>query len=125
MAFWRLFEPPLRSERNTDGVPSGLIVGLIGLAIEARERPGWVYELSAQDAQRACRYALCELNGFPDWTPDLLAAHPEAFDAVMQQELAWEFERPADLPEPHYMVSTLRHGPEPFVSATVLSFRSS
>jgi hypothetical protein len=112
MAFWRLFEPPLLSERITDSIPNGLIAGLIGLAIEARERPGWACELSAQDAQRACRYALCELNGFPDWAPDLLA-HPEAFDAVMQRELAWEFERPVDLPEPHYMVSTLRYGPEP------------
>ena len=65
IAYWRLFEPPLRSERDTDGVPRGTITGLVGLAIEARERPGWAYELSAQDAQRACRYALCELNGFP------------------------------------------------------------
>jgi len=94
-------------------VPNGLITGLIGLAIEARERPGWAHKLSAQDTQRACRYALCELNGFPDRAPDLLTAHPEAFDVVMRHELSWEFERPADLPELHYMVSTLRHGPEP------------
>ena len=113
IAFWRLFEPPLCSERVTDGVPNGIIVGLIGLAIEARERPGWACELSAQETQRACRYALCELNGFPDWAPDLLAAHPKAFDVVMHQELSWEFERPADVPAPHYMVSALLHGPEP------------
>ena len=113
MAFWRLYEPPLRSERVTDGVPNGIIVGLIGLAIEARERSGWACELSAQEAQRACRYALCELNGFPDWAPDLLAAHPEAFDAVVHRELSWEFERPADVPAPHYMVSALLYGPEP------------
>ena len=113
MAYWRLFEPPLCSERDTDGVPLGIIAGLVGLAIEARERPGWARELAAQDAQRACRYALCELNGFPDWAPDLLAAHPEAFDAVVHQELSWEFERPADVPAPHYMVSALLHGPEP------------
>src|SRR5215510_13290334 len=113
MAYWRLFEPPLRSERDTDGVPRGTITGLVGLAIEARERPGWARELAAQDAQRACRYALCELNGFPEWAPDLLAAQPEAFDAVMPRELAWEFERPADVPAPHYMVSALLYGPEP------------
>lgn len=113
MVYWRLFEPPLRSERDTDGVPRGAITGLVGLAIEARERPGWARELSAQDAQRACRYALCELNGLPDWAPDLLAAHPESFDVVMHRELAWEFERPADVPAPHYMVSALLYGPEP------------
>src|SRR4030095_11253882 len=40
MAYWRLFEPPLRSERDTDGVPRGTITGLVGLAIEAPERAG-------------------------------------------------------------------------------------
>lgn len=113
MAFWRLYEPPLPSEQVTNGVTNGTIIGLIGLAIEARERPGWARALSAQDAQRACRYALCELNGFPEWASDLLSAHPEAFDAVMPRELAWEFERPADVPAPHYMVSALLYGPEP------------
>jgi hypothetical protein len=112
MAFWRLYEPPLRSERETDGVPCGVIAGLIGLAIEAREQPGWTQKLSDQDALLASRYALCELNGFPDWTPDLLTAHPEEFDVVMHRELSWEFARPADLPEPHHMVSALRYGPE-------------
>ena len=113
MAFWRLYESPLPSEHNTNGVTNGTIIGLIGLAIEARERPGWARALSARDAQRASRYALCELNGFPDWAPDLLAAHPEAFDAVMHRELSWELERPADVPPPHYMLSALLYGPEP------------
>src|SRR5262249_49156812 len=96
-----------------EGVQLGVITGLVGLAIEARERPGWARELVAQDAQRACRYALCELNGFPDWAPDLLATHPKALDVVMHRELSWEFEWPADFPAPHYMVSALLHGPEP------------
>src|SRR5262249_41674783 len=112
MAFGRLYEPPFPSEHVTNGATNGTIIGLIGLAIEARERPGWARALSAQDAQRACRYALCELNGFPEWAPDLLAAHPAAFDAVMYRELAWEFERPTDVPAPHYMVSVLLYGPE-------------
>src|SRR5262249_43960762 len=43
---------------------------------------------------------------------DLLAAQPGAFDAVVHQELSWEFERPADVPVPHYMVSALLYGPE-------------
>jgi hypothetical protein len=57
MAFWRLFEPPLRSEQDTNSVPCGAIVGLVGLAIEARERPDWARTLSDQEAQLACRYA--------------------------------------------------------------------
>jgi hypothetical protein len=40
-------------------------------------------------------------------------AHPESFDIVMRHELYWQFEQLADLPEPLYVVSALRHGPEP------------
>jgi hypothetical protein len=112
MAFWRLFAPPLRSERETNGVPYDVMTGLVGLAIEAHERPNWARNLADQEAQRACRYALCELNGFPEWVSDLLAVHPGAFDAIMQRELSWEFEQPADVPEPYYMVSALRYGLE-------------
>jgi hypothetical protein len=33
MAYWRLFEPPLRSERDTDGVPRGTITGWLALRL--------------------------------------------------------------------------------------------
>src|SRR5262249_41017873 len=113
MAFWGLYEPPFPSKRVTNGATMGRIMGLIGFEMEARDRRGGARALSAQAAHRPCRYALCELNGFPEWAPDLLAAHPAAFDAVMPRELAWEFERPADVPAPHYMVSALLYGAEP------------
>jgi len=111
-AYWRLFEPPLRSESNSSDMPVGIAVGLTGLAIESRECPNWAQQLSEQETHLACRYALCELNGFPDWVAGLLATKPEAFDTIMQRELTWEFERPIDLPEVHYMLSALRYSDE-------------
>lgn len=112
MDFWRLYEPPLRSERNSNGVPNGLIAGLTGLWIESRECPGWAERLSNVEARLACRYAFCEMNGFPDWAVDLLNHHPETFDGVLQEELSWEFDLPSDKPAPHYVISALHHGPE-------------
>ena len=112
MAYWRLFEPPLRSESNSSDWPIGIAVGLTGLAIDSRERPGWAQQLSEPEARLASRYALCELNGLPDWTASLLAAKPSVLDKIMQRELAWEFRRPIDLPEVHYILSALRYSNE-------------
>jgi hypothetical protein len=110
MRFWRLYEPPLPSESNGSGRTNGVLTGLAGLAIEAHDRAGWVRRLSAGEARIAARYAMHEMNGLPDWAPDLIAVHPEAFDAVVIPELMWELSLPADKPEPHHMVSTLRYG---------------
>ncbi|MGH8545875.1 MAG: hypothetical protein ACREX3_20060, partial [Gammaproteobacteria bacterium] len=113
MRFWRVYEPPLPSESNGDGRTNGVLTGLAGLAIEAHDRAGWAGRLSADEARIAARYAMHEMNGLPDWAPDLMEAHPEAFDAAVIPELTWELSLPADKPEPHHMVSTLRYGPQP------------
>ena len=39
IAFWKLYEPLLCSERVTDREPEDVVIELIGLAIEAHERP--------------------------------------------------------------------------------------
>lgn len=88
MAYWRFYQP---TKRKDNGVPNGLITGLVGLAIEARTIPKWTSRLSDQEAALAACYALQEMNGFPDWTGDLLTAHPQAFDELLRQELRWEF----------------------------------
>lgn len=110
---WRLYDPGLRSEVDGSQIMYGTIVGLTGLAIEAREDSEWAERLSEREAVLACRYATHEMNGLPDWAPRLFAAHPQAFDMVIGPELTWEFELPADTPEPHHMMSTLRYGPAP------------
>ena len=53
-----------------------------------------------------------EMNGLPDWAPDLIEAHAEAFDAAVIPELSWELSLPPNKPEPHHMVSTLQYAPE-------------
>jgi hypothetical protein len=113
MRFWRLYEPPLPSESNGSGRTNGVLTGLAGLAIEAHDRAGWARRLSADEARIAARYGMHEMNGLPDWAPDLIEVHPEAFDAALIPELTWELSLPADKPEPHHMVSTLRYGPQP------------
>jgi hypothetical protein len=113
MDYWRLFKPGLRSDQDAKGLSNGASVGLIGLVIEVREHPNWTRNLEDQEVRHACRYMLCEPNGLPDWATDIMNAHPETFDIVMRRELSWQFEQPADLPEPLYVVSALHHGPEP------------
>jgi hypothetical protein len=112
MRFWRLYTPQLRSESNGDGRTHGVRTGLTGLAIEARERPGWAPRITDDEARIAARYAMHEMNGLPDWAPDLMEAHPEAFDSVVGPELKWELPQPAGGPEHHHMISALRYGPE-------------
>lgn len=112
MAYWRLYKPDLKSENNANAYPYGLIVGLIGLAIEAHERPEWAQHLSSTEALLAARYATREINGLPSWAPALLAAQTDAMDEIMERELLWEFKLPAGAAPAHHMLSSLRYGPE-------------
>jgi hypothetical protein len=114
MRFWRLYDPPPPSESDGDGRTNGVLTGLAGLAIEAREHSNWAHRLSADEARIAARYAMHEMNGLPDWAPDLMEEHPEAFDSATVPELTWELSLAADEPEPHHMTSTLRYGPQSF-----------
>lgn len=115
MAFWRVFRPPIRSDRQEGEpikIPLGVVVGLTGLAIESRERPDWSSRLSREEALLATCYATLEMNGFPNWVLDLHEAHPEAVSEVVGQELKWEFELDDSAPPPHHVLSSLAWGPE-------------
>ena len=91
-ATWRAHPPPLRSQQSVEERNKILWVwaeGLTGLAAEARN-PGWANCLTRVEARVAARYATIELNGFPSWLPDLLAAHPAEVDGVIGSELSIE-----------------------------------
>jgi hypothetical protein len=108
MTFWRTFQPVLRSEGAAENsMPFTVIFGLTGLAIEAREVEGWVDRLSDEEAVRAARYGLLELNGFPSWFPTLFASRPGAVLEVVNREIDYEFAH--DNPNsPHrYLLSTI------------------
>ncbi|ABA88341.1 hypothetical protein Pcar_1092 [Syntrophotalea carbinolica DSM 2380] len=111
MAYWRHFCPKLKSEQDANGIPNDLIVGMVGLAIEARMKPDWARCLSHEEALLAVRYAIHEINGFPPWIKDLLASQPQAIDEILQKEFLWEFglndgERSTPV---HHMLAQLRY----------------
>lgn len=90
--YWRTDTPPLwntrpEGERNT--TLTRWVWGLSGLSAEA-EDPGWAARLSEEEARVAAAYAPIELNGFPSWLRELVAAHPAAVDAVLGEELTSE-----------------------------------
>lgn len=112
VAYWRQGRPELRSEgAAANSTPFSAIFGLTGLAIESREAPRWPEGLSAQDAERATRYALCELNGFPTWLPRLHQAFPDEVTGVILGEIAHELASETADSESHYVLyDTSWHG---------------
>lgn len=109
MAFWRLYQPKLKSEENTNSIANGFIVGMLGLTIETT-RPDWARKLSVSDAKLAARYMTLEMNGLPSWAPQLLEAQPDAFNEIMHNELVWEYETSAENAVPLHMLQALRYG---------------
>jgi len=83
-AFWRQFSPQLLHEKeDRNSVQCGTIVGLAGLAFDVDDGLDWS-TLSEQEAERATRYAVENLNGFPDWLSELARVHPEPVRAIFQ-----------------------------------------
>ena len=91
-AFWRRYTPPVRPEnaKGSQPIPYALLVGLGGLVIEANGGKTWAERLTDNEVEIATRYALRELNGFPDWFPSLLQAKPEPVRRVLREEIEWE-----------------------------------
>lgn len=89
-AAWRRDRPTLPSERPEGEKDSFLIrwqFGLAGVTAEA-EDPEWARQLTASEAELACRYAPIQLNGLPAWMESLAVAHPVAVDCVLGEELS-------------------------------------
>jgi hypothetical protein len=104
--FWRSYRPKLISEgavANT--TPFGVVFGLTGLAIEARDNPNWPTHLSHIEATLATRYALLELNGFASWLPSLFTEHPDAVINVVITEIDYELANDPSETNSHYVLS--------------------
>ena len=88
VAYWRRYTPKLRSEGKADSqTPIGVIFGLTALNIESRETDGWASTLNEQEAKIAFRYAMDELNGFPDWMPALYEGFPDIVSRMLLVEV--------------------------------------
>jgi hypothetical protein len=96
MPIWRNNRPTLRSERPETEKDTYLVLWQLGLAAigAEAENPHWAEKLSLNEAALAARYAPIELNGFPSWLQSLIAAHPEAVDLSLGQELTATLREP-------------------------------
>jgi len=106
VSFWRNHNPKLRSE----GAPANettyaVIIGLIGLEIEAHETKDWQKNLSVAEVELACKYASFELNGFPTWFPKLFDTYPIIVCDFLIQEIRYELSIEDPETETHYVIS--------------------
>jgi hypothetical protein len=105
--YWRQYRPRIRSENIEDpnSIPIGLMVGLSGLDIEAHYVSNWPKNLPLDEVTLACRYAMNELNGFPDWFPKLYDAFPVIVESAILAEIEWEFAHHDGNDRCHYILS--------------------
>lgn len=93
--YWKSYRPELPFERaQPNAVDFRVIVGLAGLAADVQE--GASFENVTKDqASNAARYATWELNGFPDWFPELVRSHPEAVRDELRLHIEHEWKASA------------------------------
>jgi hypothetical protein len=109
VAYWRAYQPALRSEgvENPNSVPHSVIFGLCGLEIEASEVHDWPSNLSEAEARFAVRYALWEMNGFPNWLEALHKKFPAVVRECFSREISWELHVENSEVEQHYTLSNI------------------
>ena len=108
VAYWRRHTPKLRSEGKADnGTPFSVIFGLTGLNIESRETENWASTLNENEAEIAFRYAMDELNGFPDWMPSLFDVFPDLITKLLLREVDRDLRIEKAKVDSHYVLSDL------------------
>ncbi|WP_152547283.1 NACHT domain-containing protein [Delftia sp. RIT313] len=113
VACWRRYSPPLLSEgAQISNMPHADLLGLTGLTVEAVETPGLMASLSPAEAGVAFRYAMREINGFPDWFPALFAAHPQVVAAMLLVEIAFELQMSDSYTAAQYVVARIHSARE-------------
>lgn len=106
--FWRGHIPKLLSEgAEANSIPVADLFGLSGLAIEEAETPGLFLRMSPGEASVAFRYAMRELNGFPDWFPVLSETHPELVKAMILAEIVFELQSITEYGPSQYIIYDL------------------
>ncbi len=105
---WKRYEPLLRHEKKqNEGTAYHTIAGIAGITVAWEEGVLRFEELSSDDARRATRYALSELNGFTPWFDDLIRTQPEAVRSVLAECISVEWEIPAGSEHHHLVLSVL------------------
>ncbi len=90
---WHDHTPKLRFEgAASDTTPWSTILGIQGLAFGWLARgPVFFAEFSPEDAERATRFALCELNGFPPWFADLCRHQPTHVASLLDKIIRFDW----------------------------------
>jgi hypothetical protein len=110
ITFWRTNVPELLSTGATpNSTPVTTVFGLAGLLFESRKSRDWATRLTSAEAELAARYAMHELNGFPQWLPRLFEAHKDEVSQVLLGEIDYELCMATAIDSPsRYVLSDVR-----------------
>jgi hypothetical protein len=87
--WWRRHEPPL-PQPGSNSILLVNLAGLTGISLEV-ERGLDFARLADHEVERAARYALYELNGFPLWFDALVAARPSQVRPLLEKVVHQEW----------------------------------
>ena len=106
-SIWRLHSPIYPHEQPDNSVEWFVLAGLPGLESLWQRGALDFVTMSSKEVELATRYACRELNGFPEWFPQLLARRPRETGAALMQAIAGEWNYPAERQHVHGVFSTL------------------
>lgn len=104
---WRQHKPVFPHEKTDNTVEYFVLVSLPGLASLWGRGALDFNAMSADDVELATRYACRELNGFPEWFPQLLAQRADEVGRTLMLAIAGEWEYTGDQQHVHGVLSTL------------------
>jgi hypothetical protein len=105
---WNRNSPLLpHEEPDSNKIRNATITGLSGLHSLWRRGKLDFASLSKPGAENAARYGLMELNGFPEWLPELAASQPEAVQKILSKCIAGEWQIPSERQHVHGVLSKL------------------
>jgi hypothetical protein len=111
---WPHFVPQFPHESaNRNSTDRRVIVGLIGLQTLWKDGKLDFTAFSAQDVERAIRYACNELNGLPEWFFKLASERRTEVEQALSAPIAAEFAYSGELEHVHDVVAKLGAVPIP------------
>jgi hypothetical protein len=117
IAFAEARRPTIPSDLPVDeghNVSSFDVMGLGGISLAAATVPAWAARLSDAAADQAARYAMVELNGFPEYMGALVDARPAIVARILNAEI--DRQLAVGNPEGHGMLDRLAYA-DPKIAA--------
>lgn len=111
IAYWPKFVPKLRHERR-DGdasIDGGVIIGLTGIQEAITSSKLSFDGIGDDQVRQLTRYALNEINGFPEWFCRLVVTHPDPVREVVMSAVDYEWELPSERESVHGIAADLSY----------------